>query len=146
MGTAAKLAVPTASRPDLLALQSGEATWWCWTGDGADGTVRRVVTGFMGTQKAIGAVGRNWSDRVADALPAVDFNSPSVTLDWGLEEWSLDCYAVLGPGDDALLEVFRTEGPVVFAGEHTLGAGTIDGAIASGGLAAERLGACLRPM
>ncbi len=47
--------------------------------------------------------------------------------------------ASLGPGDEALLGVFKQEGRVVFAGEHTLGAGTIDGAIESGALAAERV-------
>ena len=31
MGTAAKLVLPTESQPPLLARQSGEATWWCWT-------------------------------------------------------------------------------------------------------------------
>jgi len=49
-------------------------------------------------------------------------------------------FGALGPGDEALLDVFKEEGSVVFAGEHTLGAGSIDGAIESGKTAAIRLG------
>jgi monoamine oxidase len=140
MGTAAKLAAPTRSGPSLVALQDSEATWWCWTGAGPDGKTRKVVTAFAGTQSAIDAVSDGWQDRLTEALPEIRFGTDSATMDWGLEEWSGGCYSALGPGDEVLLGVFEEEGPVVFAGEHTLGAGTIDGAIESGDRAAERLG------
>ena len=140
MGTAAKLAVPTESDPSLIALQDREATWWCWTGAGANGKPRNVVTAFAGTQSAIDAIGEDWRDRVAKAVSGIELGADAMTLDWGQEEWSGGCYSALGPGDEALLDVFEEEGPVVFAGEHTLGAGTIDGAIESGDRAAERLG------
>jgi monoamine oxidase len=139
MGTAAKLVLPTASRPPLLARQSGRATWWCWTGAGTDGHARNVVTAFAGTQRAIDAVSGDWPDRLAQAVPEVTVGEDSTFVDWGREEWFGGCYSALGPGDEALLAVFEQEENVVFAGEHTNGSGTIDGAIESGERAAHRL-------
>ncbi|MCP3975702.1 MAG: FAD-dependent oxidoreductase [bacterium] len=139
MATAAKLVVPTESQPPLLARQSGEATWWCWTGAGEDGSVRSAVTAFAGTQRAIDAVSDDWRIQVADALPEVRLRADSTFIDWGQEEWFGGCYSALGPGDEALLGVFQDEGSVVFAGEHTLASGSIDGAIESGERAASRV-------
>jgi len=139
MGTAAKLVAPTESRPPLLARQSGRATWWCWTGAGADGLARNVITAFAGTQRAIDAVAADWGDQLARAVPEVMVGQEYAFVDWGREEWFRGCYSALGPGDEALLEVFKQEDRVVFAGEHTNGSGTIDGAIESGERAADRL-------
>jgi monoamine oxidase len=138
MGTATKFVAPAESPPPLLARQSGDAAWWCWTGAGEGGVVRSVVSGFAGTSEAIAAVSGNCQARVATAVPEVTLGA-GVFLDWGQEEWFGGCYSALGPGDDALLEAFALEGRIVFAGEHTLGAGSIDGAIESGELAAARL-------
>ena len=140
MGTAAKLVLSTELEPALLARQDGNTTWWCYTGTGADGRTRNAVTAFAGTQAAIDAVSEDWRDRIAEALPEVRLGTDSATIDWGQEEWSGGCYSALGPGDEALLDVFEEEGSVVFAGEHTLGAGSIDGAIESGEQAADRMG------
>jgi len=140
MGTAAKLAVPTVSEPPLLALQDGAETWWCWTGADSRSGARRVVTAFAGTQAAIDSVGAQWFDRIADTLPALELGGGSTKVDWGQEEWSQGCYSALGPGDEELLGVFKEPGRLMFAGEHTLGAGSIDGAIESGGIAASRIG------
>jgi len=84
-------------------------------------------------------VSGNWRERIAEALPEVRIGKDSVTVDWGLEEWSGGCYSALGPGDESLLQVFEKEGSIVFAGEHTFGSGSIDGAIESGEKAASRL-------
>lgn len=138
MGTAAKIVVPTKSPPPLFARQSGRATWWCWTGAGADGVMREVVTGFAGTSAAIDAVAGDWRKQIVSDLPDVDVGSETF-VNWGDEEWFGGCYTALGPGDEERLDAFATEGPITFAGEHTLGAGSIDGAIQSGELAAERL-------
>ncbi len=140
MGTAAKLVLSTESEPPLLARQDGKTTWWCYTGTGADGRTRNAVTAFAGTQSAVDAVSEDWRDRIAETLPEVRLGTDSATLDWGQEEWSGGCYSALGPGDEALLDVFEEEGSVVFAGEHTLGAGSIDGAIESGERAADHMG------
>ena len=140
MGTAAKLVLETDGEPPLLARQDRNATWWCYTGAGEDGRARKAVTAFAGTQKAIDAVSEDWRDRLAEALPEVRVGTDSAAVDWGREEWSGGCYSALGPGDEAFLDVFEEEGSVVFAGEHTLGSGSIDGAIESGKQAAIRLG------
>lgn len=138
MGTAAKFVAGTESTPPLLARQSGEATWWCWTGAGKGGTVRSVVSAFAGTSEAIETVSSDWQARLATAVPEVTVG-PGEFVDWGQEEWFDGCYSAVGPGDRALLGAFAQEGRIVFAGEHTLGAGSIDGAIESGELAAARL-------
>lgn len=138
MGTAAKFVAPTESAPPLLARQSGEATWWCWTGAGTGGAVRSLVSGFAGTHEAIDAVSGDWQARLATTVPEVTVG-PGEFVDWGQEEWFEGCYSAVGPGDRALLGAFAQEGRIVFAGEHTLGAGSIDGAIESGELAAARV-------
>ncbi|MEE9205775.1 MAG: NAD(P)/FAD-dependent oxidoreductase [Acidimicrobiia bacterium] len=139
MGTAAKYAAPTEYAPDLLARQSGEEPWWCWTGLGSDGHSRRAITSFAGTQRAIDTISSDWRALLTNAAPEVALGDGSVAMDWGTEQWSLGCYSALGPGDKALLGAFDTVGPIVFAGEHTSGAGSIDGAIVSGEQAADRL-------
>jgi monoamine oxidase len=123
----------------MLARQNGGATWWCWTGKGADGRARKVVTSFAGTRSAVEAVSDDWPAGVAEAAPEVDLGPEAVFMDWGREEWFGGCYSALGPGDEALLGAFETEARLVFAGEHTIGSGTIDGAITSGEAAAGRL-------
>jgi monoamine oxidase len=138
MGTAAKFVAPTDSAPPLLARQSGEATWWCWTGAGKGGAVRSAVSAFAGTGEAIDAVSGDWQAQLAKAVPEITLG-PGTFLDWGQEDWFGGCYSALGPGDEELLGGFALEGRLIFAGEHTLGAGTIDGAIESGELAAARL-------
>ncbi|MGI9644315.1 MAG: flavin monoamine oxidase family protein [Ilumatobacteraceae bacterium] len=137
MGTAAKFVAPTVSTPPLLAHQGVDATWWCWTG-ASNGEVRNVVTGFAGTRTAIDTVSGDWHARLATVIPNIPLGA-GVFLDWGKSEWSGGCYSSLGPGDEARLGAFTRESSVVFAGEHTLGAGTIDGAIESGERAATRL-------
>jgi monoamine oxidase len=138
MGTAAKIVAPTKSPPPLFARQNGSATWWCWTGKGTDGAMREVVTGFAGTPAAIEAVSVDWREQIVSELPNVDV-SEETFVDWGVKEWIGGCYTALGPGDEDRLHAFATEGRTTFAGEHTLGAGSIDGAIQSGELAAERV-------
>lgn len=139
MGTAAKLALPTDVEPPLVALQDRDATWWCWTGAGESAAARRVVTAFAGTESAICGVQGDWPDQISAALPEVGLIDAPEFIDWGQEEWSQGCYSALAPGDEVLLDVFSTASRVVFAGEHTLGSGSIDGAIESGETAASRL-------
>jgi monoamine oxidase len=143
MGTAAKLAVSMSSPPTLMARQNRDATWWCWTGNGGDGTARKTVTAFAGTQGAVSAVGNDWSQMLETAVPEFDLGDDSRFLDWGAEEWSFGCYSALGPDQERLFDAFDGRAEVVFAGEHTSGSGSIDGAILSGERAAARLAAFL---
>ena len=144
MGTASKLAVATVTHPPLLARQSAEETWWCWTGKGANGQVRPVVTAFAGTAQALASVEGTWVDQIGHASPELALSGEPVYHDWGRDRWASGCYSALGPGDESMLEGFLSTGPLVFAGEHTSGAGTIDGAIESGELAAGRAATRLR--
>lgn len=139
MGTAAKLAMATHSAPPLVARQSDRASAWYWTGRGSDGRVRRAVTGFAGSPAAIDAVAPDWPDQMRAAVPEVDFTGETRQVNWAREEWSQGCYSSLGPGDTRWLEPFGQVGRIVFAGEHTTGSGTIEGAITSGEVAAFRL-------
>jgi monoamine oxidase len=100
--------------------------------------MREVVTGSAGTSAAIEAVSANWREQIVAELPNVDVGAETV-VNWGDEKWFGGCYTALGPGDEEHLHAFTTDGRITFAGEHTLGAGSIDGAIQSGELAAERL-------
>jgi monoamine oxidase len=143
MGTAAKLAIPTKTHPQLFALQIGDLTWWLWTGAGPGEATRRAVTGFAGTQEAVSSLDGRWPDLVSEALPGVDLTGTPVFTDWGQDPWAAGCYSALGPAQEGMLEAFRRSGSVVFAGEHTLGAGSMSGAIESGEAAAIRLGSHL---
>lgn len=143
MGTAAKLAVSTSSPPPLIARQNGDTTWWCWTGSGGDGSVRRAVTAFAGTQTAVAEVGSDWRRMLEAMVPDIDLGDDSRFLDWGAEEWSRGCYSALGPDQERLLDAFDVRTEVVFAGEHASGSGSIDGAILSGERAAAGLVAFL---
>ena len=136
MGTAAKIAVATATAPPRFARHSNRATAWWWTGNGQDGSTRPAVTGFAGTQAAIDELAPDWMDELRSTVPEVTFIGSAETLDWGEEQWSGGCYSALGPGQDDVLGAFDVVGPVVWAGEHTRAGGSIDGAIASGERAA----------
>ncbi len=143
MGTAAKVAVSTPSPPPLLARQNGETTWWCWTGNGGDGAARKAVTAFAGTQAAVARVSHDWRRKLESMVPDIDLGDDSRFLDWGSEEWSRGCYTALGPDQEQLLDALDRKAEVVFAGEHTSGSGSIDGAILSGERAAAQLAAFL---
>lgn len=139
MGRAAKQAVATRSAPPLFGRQNGDASWWAWTGKGSDGATLGVVTAFAGTTDAVEVLEDGGRGLLLGALPDVDFAEEVEFIDWGREKWFKGCYSSLGPGQDELLDGFNGTGGVVFAGEHTTGSGTIEGAIASGEMAATRL-------
>jgi monoamine oxidase len=139
MGSAAKLAVATRSRPRLFARQNPDATWWAWTGKGADGAARPVVTAFAGARVASERLQAGGRDALASFLPDDELGEDVAFVDWNAEQWFRGCYSALGPGDERLLAAFGQSGRLVFAGEHTTGSGTIEGAIESGESAAHRL-------
>ncbi|MGI9584317.1 MAG: flavin monoamine oxidase family protein [Acidimicrobiia bacterium] len=141
MGTASKLAMRTETVPPIIARQHGSAPWWLWTAAGRGGHPRAAVTAFAGTSAAAAALSDGstaWVDALRDLTPETKVNSP-IIHHWGEDPWSRGCYSALGPGHDSLLPAFGPRGPLVFAGEHTIGAGSIDGAISTGWRAAEDL-------
>lgn len=133
MGAAAKLAVPVAAPPPLLARQSLERPGWYWTGRGRSGP-RPAVTSFVGTAAAVGELSVDeWRHELEEAVPEVEITGPGLTANWLADPWAGGCYSALGPGDSRHLAAFRagTE-RLVFAGEHTTGSGTMEGAARSG--------------
>jgi monoamine oxidase len=135
MGVAAKMLAPTADEPPMLAVQDLDIPVWFWTGRGADGAVRRVVSSFAGTREGVDAVLDRWPELLAQAAPSVALDGDPVTIDWSADPFSEGSYSAMAPGVD-LSQFERAHGRVVFAGEHTTGSGTMDGAVVSGERAA----------
>lgn len=143
MGSAAKLAVATDGRPPLFARQAPNDSWWCWSGLGLSGRPRMAVTAFAGSTAAdMGEV--HWLGELKQIVDDVALDDDRLYQDWTSDQWSLGSYSALGPGHESLLDAFNGSGTVVFAGEHTSGSGSIDGAILSGHGAAERLDSYLQ--
>jgi monoamine oxidase len=139
MGSAAKLTQQAKSNRTGIARQSTETPAWFWTsGVGAV----RAVTSFVGTEAGVSSLlaDGTWSHLLEKAMPEVEALGSPIITDWTAEEWSLGCYSALAPGHRRLLERFdHPPARVEFAGEHIFGAGTMDGAIRSGGRAAARI-------
>jgi monoamine oxidase len=135
MGVAAKMLAPTAEEPPILAVQGLDNPVWFWTGLGGDGVVRRVVSSFAGTRVGVDAALARWPQLLAQAAPGVALAGAPVTIDWSADELTRGSYSAMAPDVD-LSQFERAHGNVVFAGEHTNGSGTMDGAIASGERAA----------
>lgn len=137
MGAAAKLAVATEEVPPLLARQQVDFPVWYWTGRGEEGRPRRVVTSFAGTRRGVDHAAEGWLDHLRQAVPEARPVGAPVVADWTLDRRAGGCYSVLGPGQSRLVDAFdRSWGRLVFAGEHTTGSGTMEGAILSGRRAA----------
>jgi monoamine oxidase len=140
MGSAAKTAVATRGEPPMFRRQEPDIPAWYWTGARADGSTRRLITGFAGTDAGVAAIMARARERVAAAAPEVELVGESVVVDWSADPWAGGCYSAIGPGQRRLLEVFGAPwGRVVFAGEHVNGTGTMAGALASGFAAADRV-------
>lgn len=140
MGTAAKVAVATLDEPPMFRRQEGAIPAWYWTGAGPEGSTRRAVTGFAGTQRGVSVLTAEAPTRLARAVPETPLSGAPVVVDWGADPWAGGCYTALGPGQRALLpELEERWGDAFLAGEHMNGSGTIDGAIRSAEDAARRL-------
>ena len=140
MGSAAKVAVATNAAPPLFRRQDTDIPAWYWTGLATNGSVRNAVTGFAGSEAGVRALMTDPLGRLRRAVPEVGLAGDPVIVDWGADPLAGGCYSVIGPGQRVLLDVFkRPWGMMVIAGEHSNGSGSIDGAIRSGGQAAEQL-------
>ncbi len=140
MGTAAKVAAPTVDEPPMFRRQEADIPGWYWTGADSDGTTRRAITGFTGTADGVSVLVAEAETRLARAVPETSLSAAPIVIDWGADRWTGGCYSALGPGQRRHLATLqRPWGPIVFAGEHVDGSGTIDGAIRSGYDAARRL-------
>jgi monoamine oxidase len=135
MGVAAKMLAPTVEEPPLLAVQGLEVPVWFWTGRGSGGSVRKVVSSYAGTRAGVDATMARWPELLALAAPGVSWVGAPLTIDWSADAFTGGSYSAMAPEVD-LSQFERAHGRVVFAGEHTNGSGTMDGAIASGERAA----------
>jgi monoamine oxidase len=132
-GDAAKLSVPLAAPPEPARVASPGALWWCWTSSGSS-----ALSCFAGGGGAIASLDAAGALALRpDVAPAGD----PLRTHWGEQEWTRGSYTSpaidYDDADDAAwAEPF---GRVVLAGEHTAGAGagSMNGAAASGARAAE---------
>ncbi len=140
MGAGAKAAVATLGDPGLFRRQDGDIPAWYWTGLGADGSVRRAITGFAGTAQGVETLTAEAGARIAAAAPGVELLDQPMVVDWTTDIHAGGCYSVIGPGRRRTLELLaRPWGRLVLAGEHVNGSGTIEGAIRSGHTAARQV-------
>jgi monoamine oxidase len=145
MGSAAKVAIATKTVPPLFRRQDTDIPAWYWTGLTAGGSTRKAVTGFAGSGLGVQALMTDPVGRLGRAVPEVALLGEPAIVDWGADPLAGGCYSAIGPGQRALLDVFRRPwGRIVIAGEHRNGSGSIDGAIRSGDDAADQV-LTLRP-
>ena len=137
---------PPPPPPPLFRRQDTDIPAWYWTGLTAGGSIRNAVTGFAGSGPGVKALMSDPVGRLGRAVPEVGLVGEPAIIDWGADPLAGGCYSVIGPGQRALLDVFRRPwGRVVIAGEHCNGSGSIDGAIRSGDDAAAQV-LSLRPL
>ena len=140
MGAGAKIAVATIGEPEMFRRQDTDIPAWYWTGNAADGSVRRAITGFAGTRRGVETLLEQARPRLARAAGGSHLRGAPLVVDWSSDIFAGGCYSVIGPGQRRLLDVLSQPwGRVFLAGEHVNGSGTIEGAILSGEAAARRL-------
>jgi monoamine oxidase len=149
MGVAAKLAIPVDGAPTVRAVQSDELPFWCWVANGADGTVRRCLTAFAGSERAQEALGTGtgdpgpWLERLMSINPDLVASGAPVLKAWALDPLARGAYSAWDNRSwDRMEEFDRTVGRLAFAGEHTAGPehhGTMEGALRSGVRAATQM-------
>ncbi len=147
MGTAAKITVATRERPTLRAYHDAETPYWCWTGKGGDGKVRKVVTAFCGSLQPQEKLATNssepavWFAILKSANTDLDFEGDPIMVDWSSDKWARGCYSAFSNhAADNIPYLTKSVGSVFFAGEHTAyNSATMDGAIESGLRAANQV-------
>jgi monoamine oxidase len=149
MGVASKLAVPVEGASTPRAVQSAELPFWCWMANGADGSVRRCLAAFAGSdlaQESLETVTGDpgpWLDRLCALNPDVTPCGTPVLKSWALDPMAMGAYAAWDNRSwDRMKHFQRTVGRLAFAGEHTAGPehhGTMEGALRSGVRAAAQV-------
>jgi len=147
MGAAAKITVATGGRPTLRAYHDVDTPFWCWTGMGGDGKVRKVLTAFSGSIPALKKLRANsndpalWLQELKSTNPDLDFDGDPVMVDWSGDKWAGGCYSAFSnQAADNIPQLTKSVGRIFFAGEHTAYmSATMDGAIESGLRAANQV-------
>jgi monoamine oxidase len=148
MGVASKLAVGVRGSPERRAVQNTDLPFWCWVGDGAEGTPRNVLASFAGSELAQEGLqtasgdASTWLERLREMNPDLVLDGEPVMKAWATDPYSLGAYSAWDARSwDRQSEFDRRVGRVCFAGEHTAGPrhhGTMNGAILSGRRAARQ--------
>ena len=149
IATAAKLFVPLTAPAEPSATLSVPERYWAWTALGADGAVTPVVNCFAGSPAAVerlrvGEGPATWVASLRQLRPDLALDAAGAVVSTWDDPWAQGAYAVSSPalqvGDEEA--ICRTEGRIVFCGEHTAGAdsGLMEGALRSGLRAAEVVG------
>ncbi len=147
MGTAAKITAATKKRPTLRAYHDVQMPYWCWTGKGWDGMVRKVITAFCGSVQPQEKLATNsgdpsvWFEELKSANPDMDFKGDPVMVDWSQDKLAGGCYSAFSnQAADNIPQLTKSVGSLIFAGEHTaVRSATMDGAIESGLRAANQV-------
>jgi monoamine oxidase len=142
MGVASKLAVPIAGDPARRSVQSADLPFWCWVADGGEGSTRKVLTSFAGSELAqreleIGSGDpTTWLARLAELNRDLRFDGPPVLKAWAQDPLARGSYSAWDERSLERSDLFRrTVGRAAFAGEHTAEqehTGTMEGALRSG--------------
>jgi monoamine oxidase len=147
MGAAARITVATKTRPTLRAYHDVETPYWCWTGKGSDGKVRKVLTAFSGSTPALKKLATEsnnpsvWFTELKSANPDLDFEGAPIMVDWSNDKWARGCYSAFSnQAADQIPHLTKSVGRIFFAGEHTAyQSATMEGAIESGLRAAQQV-------
>jgi len=147
MGMAAKIAVGTKAPPSIRALQDIEKPYWCWTGKGGDGSVRKAITAFCGSTHAQETLATTsydsttWLNELQTANPDLEFVDEPIMVDWSQDDLARGCYSAFdNHATDTIPLLSKPEGRLFFAGEHTdKHSGTMNGGLSSGLRAAKEV-------
>lgn len=148
MGVAAKISLATTTPPLLRALQDVTVPYWCWTGLGANGQPRPVITAFAGSAQAQATLETAsgspdcWLAHLRAANPDLIFTGEVVMVNWAQDPYAQGCYAAFDNVSwDRAAVLLQPLERITFAGEHTAGvaSGTMEGALNSGLRAAQQL-------
>ncbi len=146
MGVAAKLSVGTERPPTLRNIQDVQSPFSCYTGNGANRQPRSAVTSFAGSAQAMENLNTasgdpaTWLNLIQEANPDLTFVGEPQMYHWGLDPYTEGCYtAMTNEAHETLPLLSEPVGRLTFAGEHTNGSGTMNGAMESGLAAARRI-------
>jgi monoamine oxidase len=152
IGIAAKLVMGTQNPPPPRANQDLKLPYWSWTGKGEGGVPRSAVTAFCGFEQTQQKLAINssdpsiWLDNLQSTIADLNFVNDPIMVDWSRDEWAGGCYSALDNKSRDLMPLqSQPVGRIFFTGEHTaVDTGTMEGALASGLLAARQISEVLQ--
>jgi len=146
MGVATKFGAPIADLGSVTdtALSSATHGWWTWQSmSTATGDREMTLRGFAGSRATmdylrIAEGPETWMREIEALRPGIVWAGEPVITDWARDEWTRGSYSIPSldwhPRDLQAFE--QPAGRVAFAGEHTVGVGSLNAAVLSGERAA----------